>query len=47
MRQTVLVELHDAKLKMINAINAGDKELANKYQDVIRDLERLAEMLNK
>lgn len=47
MEQTVLKELHDAKLKAVDCINKGDMELAEKYQEVIRELEKSVEMLKK
>ena len=47
MEQTVLKELHDAKIKMVNAINNGDKELASKYQEVVHDLEKSLKLLEK
>ena len=47
MKQMLLKELHDAKLKMVNAINNGDKELASKYQEVVHDLEKSLKLLEK
>ena len=47
MEQAVLGELHDAKLKMVKAINSGDKELATKYQEVVHNLEKALELLRK
>ena len=47
MEQTVLKELHDAKLKAVDCINKGDMELAEKYQEVIRELERTLKLLEK
>ena len=47
MEQAVLGELHDAKLKMVNAINNGDQELATKYQEVVNHLEKALELLRK
>ena len=47
MVQMLLKELHDAKIKMVNAINNGDKEMTNKYQEVIKDLERALKLLEK
>lgn len=47
MLEILLKELHDAKIKMVNAINNGDKEMTNKYQEVIKDLERALKLLEK
>ena len=47
MEQTVLKELHDAKIKMVNAINGDDKELASRYQEVVHDLEKSLKLLEK
>lgn len=47
MKQMLLKELHDAKIKMVNAINGDDKEMTNKYQEVIKDLERALKLLEK
>ena len=47
MEQTVLKELHDAKIKMVNAINSDDKEMASKYQEVVHDLEKSLKLLKK
>ena len=47
MKQMLLKELNDAKIKMVNAINNGDKEMTNKYQEVIKDLERALKLLEK
>ena len=47
MLEVVLKELHDAKIKMVNAINGDDKELASKYQEVVHDLEKSLKLLEK
>ena len=48
MKQMLLKELHDAKIKMVNAINNGDdKEMASKYQEVVHDLEKSLKLLEK
>ena len=47
MEQTVLKELHDAKIKLVNAINGDDKELASRYQEVVHDLEKSLKLLEK
>ena len=47
MDQTILAELHDTKLKMVNAINNGDQELATKYQEVVHHLEKALDLLRK
>lgn len=47
MEQTVLAELHDAKLKAVECIYKGDIELAEKYQDIIHELEKSVERLKK
>lgn len=45
MKETVLKELHDAKLKLVKSINENDKEMIKKYQEVVKDLERLVKTL--
>ena len=47
MLEEVLKELHDAKIKMVNAINGDDKEMASKYQEVVHDLEKSLKLLEK
>ena len=47
MKQMLLKELHDAKIKMANAINGDDKEMASKYQEVVHDLEKSLKLLEK
>ena len=47
MKQLLLKELHDAKIKMVNAINGDDKEMASKYQEVVHDLEKSLKLLEK
>lgn len=47
MLEEILKELHDAKLKSVYAINNGDMEMADKYLEVIKSLEKSAETLKK
>ena len=47
MLEEVLKELHDAKLKSVYAINNGDMEMADKYLEIIKNLEKSVEMLKK
>ena len=47
MLEILLKELHDAKIKMVNAINGDDKELASRYQEVVHDLEKSLKLLEK
>lgn len=45
MKEIVQFELHDAKLKLVKAINENDKEMVKKYEEVVKDLERLVKTL--
>lgn len=45
MKETVLKELHDAKLKLVDCINKNDEEMIKKYEEVVKDLERLVKTL--
>ena len=47
MLEEVLKELHDAKLKSVYAINNGDMEMADKYLEVIKSLEKSVATLKK
>ena len=47
MLEILLKELHDAKLKSVYAINNGDMEMADKYLEVIKSLEKSVEMLKQ
>ena len=47
MLEEILKELHDAKLKAVESINNGDMEMANKYLEVIKSLEKSVEMLKE
>ena len=47
MLEILLKELHDAKIKMVNAINGDDKEMASKYQEIVHDLEKSLKLLEK
>ena len=47
MLEILLKELHDAKIKMVNAINRDDKEMASKYQEIVHDLEKSLKLLEK
>lgn len=47
MLEVVLKELHDAKLKLVRAINEQDKDMIKKYEEVVKDLEKSAETQKK
>ena len=47
MLEVVLKELHDAKLKLVRAINEQDKDMIKKYEEVIKSLEKSVEMLKQ
>lgn len=47
MLEEVLQELHDAKLKAVESINKGDMEMADKYLEVIKSLEKSVEILKE
>ena len=47
MLNEIMKELHDAKLKSVYAINNGDMEMADKYLEVIKSLEKSVEMLKE
>ena len=47
MLEVVLKELHDAKLKLVRAINEQDKDMIKKYEEVVKDLEKSAKALGK
>ena len=47
MLKEVIKELHDATLKSVNAINNDDMEMADKYLEVIKSLEKSVEMLKE
>ena len=47
MLEEILKELHDAKLKAVESINNGDMEMADKYIEVIKSLEKSVEMLKE
>jgi hypothetical protein len=40
MKSIVQAELHDAKLKLVHAINNNDQEMIKKYQEVVKELEK-------
>lgn len=45
MESIVMRELHDAKLKLVHAINAQDHEMIKKYEQVIKELEESLRLL--
>lgn len=45
MLEVVLKELHDAKMKLVQAINQQDTDMIKKYEDVVVSLEKSAESL--
>ena len=47
MLEIVLKELHDAKLKLVRAINDQDKDMSEKSGEVVKDLEKAAKALEK
>ena len=47
MLEVVLKELHDAKMKLVQAINQQDNDMIKKYEDVVASLEKSAEALKK
>ena len=47
MLEILLKELHDAKLKLVRAINEQDKDMIKKYEEVVKDLEKSAKALGK
>ena len=47
MLEVVLKELHDAKMKLVEAINQQDTDMIKKYEDVVVRLEKSAEALKK
>lgn len=47
MLEVVLKELHDAKMKLVQAINQQDTDMIKKYEDVVVSLEKSAESLKK
>ena len=47
MKTIVTKELHDAKLKMVYAINNQDKELIEKYEQIIKELEQHLKALDE
>ena len=40
MKTIVQTELHDAKLKLVNAINNQDTDMIKKYEQIIKELEQ-------
>ena len=40
MRSIVASELHDAKIKLVHAINNQDEEMIKKYEEVVKELEK-------
>ena len=47
MLEILLKELHHAKLIAVESINKGDMEMADKYLEVIKSLEKSVEMLKE
>lgn len=47
MKSIVQSELHDAKLKLVNAINNNDKDMIKKYEEVIKELELSLRLLQQ
>lgn len=47
MKTIVATELHDAKLKMVHAINNQDKEMIKKYEQIVKELEKSLRLLDK
>lgn len=47
MKTIVQSELHDAKLKLVQAINNQDKEMIKAYERVIKELEQALKSLEK
>lgn len=46
MRSILQAEIHDAKMKLVKAINEQDQELIDKYEQVIKDLEKSLKALS-
>lgn len=47
MKTIVASELHDAKLKLVHAINNQDEEMIKKYEQIIKELEQSLRLLDK
>lgn len=47
MESIVMGELHDAKLKLVHAINEQDHEMIKKYEQVIKELEESLRLLQQ
>ena len=47
MKTIVQSELHDAKLKLVQAINNQDTEMIKAYERVIKELEQALKSLEK
>ena len=45
MKTIVATELHDAKIKLVNAINNQDTEMIKKYEEIIKELEQALKSL--
>lgn len=45
MRSIVASELHDAKIKLVHAINNQDEEMIKKYEEVVKELEKALKSL--
>lgn len=45
MEEILKAEIHDAKIKLVNAINSNDTEFIAKYESVISNLEKCLELL--
>ena len=46
MKTIVASELHDAKLKLVHAINNQDHDMIKKYEQIIKELEQALKSLN-
>lgn len=47
MKSIVQSELHDAKLKLVHAINNQDQDMIKGYEQVIKELEQALRLLEK
>ncbi len=47
MKTIVATELHDAKIKLVTAINNQDTDMIKKYEEIIKELEKSLRLLDK
>ena len=47
MKSIVQSELHDAKIKLVNAINDNNEDMIKKYERVIKELENSLRLLDE